>query len=82
MMGGDNIGNRITWRCDGGKSFGVHFTTTGAEVYANERSYTLPHAQSASGARYSNGRVEYWERAGQAELSGAAGGPYVNCKRR
>jgi len=80
--GGGSIGNRITWRCDGGHVFTVAFTRNNAQVAVNGRGYILPHAQSASGARYSNGSVEYWENAGQVQLSGVAGGPYVNCKRR
>ena len=82
MGGGGSIGNRITWRCDGGHAFSVGFTRNSAQVSVNGRSYILPHAQSASGARYSNGAVEYWENAGQVQLSGVAGGPYVNCRRR
>jgi membrane-bound inhibitor of C-type lysozyme len=80
--GGGSIGNRSTWRCDGGHAFRVGFTHNGAQVSVGGRTYILPHAQSASGARYSNGSVEYWEHAGQVQLSGVAGGPYVNCRRR
>ncbi len=80
-MGGGAIGHEIVWRCDGAKHFIVHFTTTGAEVRAGGRSYAMAHARSGSGARYAGGGVEYWEHAGQVQLSGAAGGPYANCKR-
>jgi membrane-bound inhibitor of C-type lysozyme len=83
VIGGDgSIGGRFTWHCDGGHTFNVGFTRNGAQVSVNGRTYNLVHAQSASGARYSNGSVEYWERAGQVQLSGVAGGPYVNCRRR
>jgi membrane-bound inhibitor of C-type lysozyme len=37
--------------------------------------------QAASGARYSDGAVEYWEHGGGATLNGARGGPYNNCRR-
>jgi len=80
--GGGSIGNRTTWRCDGGHAFSVGFTHNSARVSVSGSTYILPHAQSASGARYSNGSVEYWEHAGQVQLSGVAGGPYVNCRRR
>ena len=80
--GGGSIGNRINWHCDGGHAFNVGFTRNSAQVSVNGRTYNLVHAQSASGARYSNGSVEYWEHAGQVQLSGVAGGPYVNCRRR
>jgi membrane-bound inhibitor of C-type lysozyme len=76
-----SIGNRIDWKCDHNAAFSVRFTTESAEVFAGGQTYTLPHAQSGSGARYANGSVEYWEHAGSAQLGGAAGGPYVNCHR-
>ena len=75
------IGNRIDWKCDHNAAFSVRFTTENAEVFAGGQTYTLPHAQSGSGARYSNGAVQYWEHGGQAELGGAPGGPYANCHR-
>lgn len=79
--GGPSLGGRINWRCDGGRGFDVSFTRNSAQVRAAGRTYNLAHAQAAAGARYSNGSVEYWERAGQVELSGVPGGPYVNCRR-
>jgi membrane-bound inhibitor of C-type lysozyme len=79
--GGGSVGARISWRCEGGHAFSVGFTHNSALVSVNGRTYNLLHAQSASGARYSNGSVEYWEHAGQVQLSGVAGGPYVNCRR-
>ena len=79
--GGASLGNRINWRCDGGHAFTVSFTRNSAQVAVAGRSYNLAHAQAASGARYSNGSVEYWEHAGLVELSGVPGGPYVNCRR-
>lgn len=83
VLGGSaaSVGGRFTWRCDGGHAFTVGFTRNSALVSVNGRTYNLAHAQSASGARYSNGSVEYWEHAGQVQLSGVAGGPYVNCRR-
>lgn len=75
------IGNRIDWKCDRNAAFSVRFTTQSAQVFAGGQSYILPHAQSGSGARYANGAVEYWEHGGSAQLSGAPGGPYANCRR-
>jgi membrane-bound inhibitor of C-type lysozyme len=78
----DTIGNRMDWRCDGGAAFSSRIKTNGgAEVFAGGQVYNLQRAQAASGARYSNGSVEYWERGGEAMLSGARGGPYANCRR-
>ena len=79
--GGDAVGApRTTWRCDGGSSFTASYTNGGALVRAGGRSYALPHALSGSGARYASGDVEFWEHAGTATLTGAAGGPYANCR--
>ena len=80
VSGGAPIGNLMRWHCDGGKSFGVGLTTTGARVAAGGATYALPHVQGA-GARYASGGVQYWEQAGTATLTGARGGPYNNCRR-
>ncbi len=74
-------GPRVDWRCDGGAAFSVRFADDRAEVFAGGRIYDLPIAVSASGARYSDGVVEYWEDQGRATLNGAHGGPYANCQR-
>jgi len=74
-------GPRTDWRCDSGAAFSVRFSESAAEVFAGGQLYNLAAAQSASGARYSNGTVEYWEHQGEAQLNGAAGGPYANCRR-
>ncbi len=76
------LGQRMDWRCDAGAAFSARIRSNGsAEVFAGGQVYNLPHVSGASGARYSNGAVEYWERGGEAGLSGARGGPYNNCRR-
>jgi len=80
--GGGGGGPRMEWRCDGGAAFSARIQGGGtAEVFAGGQLYNLPHVQAASGAKYSNGSVEYWEHGGEATLSGARGGPYNNCRR-
>jgi membrane-bound inhibitor of C-type lysozyme len=74
-------GPRTDWRCTGGAAFSVRFDGDAAEVFAGGQLYNLPVAQAGSGARYSNGSVEYWEHQGEANLNGAVGGPYTNCRR-
>ena len=74
-------GPRTDWRCDGGAAFSVRFDADRANVFAGGRMYDLPQVQSASGARYSDGAVEYWQHQGEATLNGAHGGPYANCRR-
>lgn len=79
---GGTLGERMDWRCAGGAAFSARIKTNGqAEVFAGGQVYRLPHVEAASGARYSNGAVDYRERGGQATLGGAAGGPYANCRR-
>jgi membrane-bound inhibitor of C-type lysozyme len=81
---GGSAGPRTDWRCDGGAAFSARISTGGegsAEVFAGGQVYRLPRVAGASGLRYSNGSVEYWERGGGATLSGARGGPYNNCRR-
>jgi|CXWL01.1.fsa_nt_gi membrane-bound inhibitor of C-type lysozyme len=76
------MGPRNDWSCQGGSAFSSRIKENGsAEVFAGGQVYTLPHVEAASGARYSNGNVEYWERGGSATLNGAQGGPYTNCRR-
>ena len=76
------IGARMDWGCDGGAAFSARIMSNGAaEVFAGGQVYNLPRVEGASGARYSNGAVEYREHGGQATLSGARGGPYNNCRR-
>lgn len=73
---------RMDWRCDNGRAFSARIVGSGqAEVFAAGQVHRLPHVAGASGARYSNGSVEYWERGGTATLNGANGGPYNNCRR-
>lgn len=80
--GGGAAGPRMDWRCEGGAAFSARISSSGtAQVFAGGQTYSLPHVAGASGARYSNGSVEYWERGGEATLSGARGGPYNNCRR-
>lgn len=79
---GAPAGPRMDWRCAGGAAFSARIKPDGvAEVFAGGQVYNLPHVQAASGARYSNGAVEYWERGGEATLTGAQGAPYANCRR-
>jgi membrane-bound inhibitor of C-type lysozyme len=40
-----------------------------ARLVADDETYELPHVTSASGARFSDGKVDWWEHGGKAELS-------------
>jgi membrane-bound inhibitor of C-type lysozyme len=72
--------DRFTFACASGSSFTVSYDGKGAAmVEAGGKSYTLPSALSGSGARYSDGSVEFWEHQGKATLTGAVGGPYEAC---
>lgn len=73
-------GPRTDWRCDGGAAFSVRASSRSAEVFAGGQVYQLRSVRSGSGARFSNGTVEFWEHQGEANLTGAHGGPYTNCR--
>lgn len=69
------------WTCNG-KSFAVRLTTQGnAEISAGGKTYRLAAVMAASGARYADEKVEFWEHGGEAMLNGAEGGPYEDCTR-
>lgn len=71
----------LTWHCTDGPSFKLHYDKLGrAVVSADDHLYVLPPAPSGSGARYSDGVVEYWEHQGEATLTGAVERPYRQCK--
>jgi membrane-bound inhibitor of C-type lysozyme len=75
-------GSSIRWRCDGGVTFVARNTIYGnAEVMAAGHTYRLPGVMAASGVRYFDGTIEYWEHGEEAMLNGASGGPYANCRR-
>ncbi len=79
---GPSASGRMDWRCDNSRAFSARINGSGeAEVFAGGQTFRLPHVAGASGARYSNGSVEYWERGGSATLTGAPGSPYNNCHR-
>ena len=48
-----------------------------ARVAVGEESYELPHVVSASGARFSDGKITWWEHGGEAELT--RGGAETEC---
>jgi membrane-bound inhibitor of C-type lysozyme len=71
----------VAWTCDNGATFSSRLKEDGnAEVIAGGQTYQLPATIVASGNRYFDGTVEFWEKGGEAMLNGAAGGPYENCK--
>lgn len=72
----------FTFACAGGTHFSVRYDADAdiADVAAGGRHYTLTRAVSGSGARYAAGGVEFWEHQGEASLTGAAGGPYQDCR--
>ena len=75
------VGPSFVWKCDNGISITTRNTEGGnVEVVADGKTYHLPGVIAGSGARYSDGKVEFWEHAGEAMLNGASGGPYENCK--
>ena len=58
----------FTYTCDEGKKFKIVMSPDVNEVILklDGKSYTLPRAISASGARYSDGKVTYWSKGDSA----------------
>ncbi|MDX2238728.1 MAG: MliC family protein [Hyphomonadaceae bacterium] len=79
----DAAGQTFIWVCPDNTEFEVAFDASGtAKVFVRGRSYDLPGVPAGSGTRYSDGRVEYWERGGEAMLTGAPGGDLFQCTQR
>lgn len=72
----------LPYRCAGGKGFTAAWNQPGdtVKVTAGGVTKSLPHARSASGARYASGAYEIWGKGDEAMLSGFPGGPYANCR--
>lgn len=72
----------VTWTCPNGVIVFTQATRGGnVELAAAGETHWLPKVKAASGARYKNKTTEFWEKGGEATLSGVAGGPYKGCKR-
>lgn len=74
----------FTFACADGKSFDVTYDDgfTVATVSMAGATYKLPAAMSASGSRYFDGKVEFWEHQGEAMLSGFTGAPEAPCPQK
>lgn len=78
--GGEALTAPMRWRCEGGAAFSAQILEgERARIAAGGQTYSLP--RTGPGARFARAGVSYIERAGQAALEGAAGGPYRNCRR-
>lgn len=72
----------VKWTCPGGVIFFTQATRGGnIEVAAFGETAWLPKVKAASGARYKSKTAEFWEKGGEAMLSGVGGPPQSSCKR-
>lgn len=72
----------VTWTCPGGTIFFTQATRGGnIEVAAFGETVWLPKTKAASGARYKSKTAEFWEKGGEASLSGVGGTSLSKCKR-
>ena len=75
-------GAAVTWACADGVIFFTQTTRGGnIEVAAGGATAWLPKVKAASGVRYKNKTAEFWEKGGEATLSGVGGGQFKACKR-
>ncbi len=71
--------NVFVFQCENGDYYTVHYQDNAAYVYHNYEFYKLPLALSASGARYSDGTNEFWNKGDMAMIT-INGKSYTNCK--
>ncbi|RYZ11482.1 MAG: hypothetical protein EON61_10025 [Alphaproteobacteria bacterium] len=72
----------VKWTCADGTVFFSQTTRGGnIEVAAFGQTAWLPKVKAASGARYRNKTAEFWEKGGEASLSGVGGPALSGCKR-
>lgn len=78
----DATGSAMTYRCEGGARFTAAYAVSGREatVTAGANTYRLKNLRSGSDARYAGGGVTLSSKGTQAQLTGAAGGPYRDCR--
>lgn len=74
----------FTFACANGKTFSVTYDEgfTVATVKSDGQTYKLPTVIAASGSRYSDGRIEYWEHHGEALLHGTPAGELSSCPQK
>ncbi|MDP3737218.1 MAG: MliC family protein [Hyphomonadaceae bacterium] len=74
----------FTFACANGKTFSVTYDEgfTVATVKADGQTYKLPAIIAASGSRYSDGKIEYWEHHGEALLHGTPAGELNGCPQK
>ena len=77
------LASTTLFACEGGVLFSVQYSGADrgrAHLATDTDQYELRRVRSASGARYSDGGVEFWEHQGRATLRGAGGGPFTGCR--
>jgi membrane-bound inhibitor of C-type lysozyme len=75
-------GEEYTYNCDGTKTFHVGFDEgfTYAVVKTGKATFRVPAVMAASGSRYSDDQVEFWEHHGEAMLNGVPGETFSDCR--
>ena len=74
----------FTFACANGKTFSVSYDEgfTVATVQSDGQTYKLPAIIAASGSRYSDGKIEFWEHQGEALLHGTPAGELNSCPQK
>jgi membrane-bound inhibitor of C-type lysozyme len=68
-VGGCHRGRELTFVCKDSTTVFVTYVGDSAKLRLSTGDATLPHALSASGARYANDTLEFWEHQGEARIS-------------
>lgn len=68
------------FRCPGGPVVAARYTGDSVALRLPEGTATLPRALSASGARYANDTLEFWEHAGEVRVTRRGHVVYSGCR--
>ena len=71
--------NVFVFQCENDEFYTVHFRDDAAYLYHGYEAYKLPRAISASGARYSDGVNEFWNKGDMAMIT-IGDKSYQNCE--
>jgi membrane-bound inhibitor of C-type lysozyme len=69
-----------TFRCADGTDVHATFADDSVRLRLPSGDATLPLAMSASGARYANDSLEFWEHAGEARISVRGTAAFEHCR--
>lgn len=80
LLSNCNQPGEFAFRCPGGVKFDAQFRADSVRLELPEGVVTLPVARSASGARYANDTLVFWEHQGAARVELRGRELYTECR--